>query len=47
MKFGDTNTKLFELVKCPDFMSRETGGLAGKDKIRKERRTKFVVKLVR
>ena len=23
---GDTNTKLFELIKCPDFMCRETGG---------------------
>jgi len=23
---GDTNTKLFEPLECPDFMCRETGG---------------------
>ena len=26
MKICDTNTKLSELVKSPDFMGRETGG---------------------
>ena len=35
---GDTNTKLFELVEFPNFMSRETGDLEGKDKIGKVRR---------
>jgi len=37
---GDTNTKLFELVECPDFICRETGDLEGKDKIGKVQRAK-------
>jgi len=43
MKIGDSNTKLFELVGCLDFMSRATGGLVVKDKIGKGRRIKVVV----
>jgi len=43
MKIVDTNTKLFEPIKYPDFMSRDTGDQVCDDKIRKARRTKFVV----
>ncbi len=38
----DSNTKLLELLPTRDFISRETGDLAGEDKIRKVRRTKAV-----